>query len=251
MRRKIEKLLASLLLFALSLPVTGGQTSQTSNEPPGPQPTEAVQTLIDDAIRGLKTNPREAFAKFDEALVKAKAEKDLPGEARVYRVLASLFGAADQEKQSATLWRKAAELCETIGDGPCVVESLAQAGALAMKSSATEADALIQRALALARSEKVRPKAAAEALLFGAQVGMFRGDLIHSEQLASAALELFESQEPKSVLVAESLNVLAVIAHKQNRSNVAQQLFTREAQLLAAKPDEAEQMFASLIWGGR
>ena len=248
MPRKIEKLLASLLLFALSLPVTGGQTSQTSNEPPGPKPTEVVQRLIDDATRLLETKPQEAFAKFDEALVKAKAEKDLPGEALVYRVLASIFDFIKEERQSAELWEKAAELCEIIGDGPCRVKSLV--GLLTSKTSATEADALIQTAVSLARSEKVRPRAAAEALLFGAQVCVVRKDLIHGEQLASAALELVEHQEPGSVLVAESLDILAVIAHRQNRSNVAQQLFTREAQLLAAKPDKARRMFATLIWVG-
>ncbi|HJS23617.1 MAG TPA: hypothetical protein VJ751_04540, partial [Pyrinomonadaceae bacterium] len=143
------KLLASLLLFALSLAVTGGQTSQTSNEPPGPQPTEAVQRLINDATRLLKTKPQEAFAKFDEALMKAKAEKDLPGEALVYRILASIFDFINEERQSAELWQKAAELCERIGDGPCRMKSLV---GLASKSSATEADALIQRAVSLARS---------------------------------------------------------------------------------------------------
>src|SRR5271157_285276 len=188
-------------------------TAPTYSEPPQPKPSQAVQKVLDKAVKLKDKRDYEGALKLaDQALTSARKSHEVAGEASAHRERAILLEQLQRVDDAVAEWKETGAGWERLGDGPGRIEALGRAGQLLLRGKSGEADALLERVLDLTREESRRPLAGADQLDAIGKLIYAQGNLEWPKKMFQEALETSSRLVPESLAVAESLNNLGNVA---------------------------------------
>jgi CHAT domain-containing protein/tetratricopeptide (TPR) repeat protein len=180
-------------------------------EPSAPIPGPVVQESTSEAQALLETGrAAEALEAADRAVAAARARHDVVGVAESQRARAAALETLGRPTHALAAWSEAQAGWEQVGDGPGRIEALDGQVRLLLAAGQREIAApLVQQAIAIARVEQDRPRAAAVAL--GQLAQTLRMDLSCSagRDVALAVAEVCERTAPESMMLARALALLA------------------------------------------
>jgi CHAT domain-containing protein/tetratricopeptide (TPR) repeat protein len=180
----------------------------------------------------------EALEVAGRALAAAVEAEDVPGQALAYGARARILRTLDSTEDAAAAWREAATAWERAGDGPGRIDALCSEAILVRPESA---DALLDRAVALAREEDRRPGAAIASLNQSSEQLRRIGRVAEAKSLAEAAFELGERKVPDSLQTAGALHALGTVAQEQGDLATARDHYLRALGIRERKaPDSLE-----------
>lgn len=207
-------LLATALTAAQAAPSAAPATAPP--EPPAPQPSAAVQKLIDQANQFLQARqPQEALKVMEQALATARQTADPVGQAYSLHLRAIVLQMSSRNEEALASWRAAAVSWRQIGYSPGQVEALARAALILARARPAEATALLRQALSLGKAETRRPRAAAVALSTQARAIFELRWLGPARAFWETARAIQERLAPGSPDLASSLNALGIVAFDQ------------------------------------
>ncbi len=206
-------------------------SAQAVQEPTAAPPSPAVQLALDDARAAAKAgNAAGALAAADRALDVAQRGRDVPGEAAAQRIRALQLTALQRSNDALAAWNAAEAAWKRIDDGPGQVEAIGWQAVAALVASPRDIEPL-QRALALARAETARPRAAATSLVDIGRALVERSLFDPARHTFDAVLSISEKLGPESVEAAFGLNGLGSIALVRGDLAGAREYFERSLKM--------------------
>ncbi len=237
-----NRLVVCIALVLCCWPVAPCAARQAGEEPPDPKPSEQLQKILEPGFRSefQKEKLPDYLRQLDNALRQLGPNAAPVDLAWVQQLRAVLLMLAERPSEAEDAARAAAAAWERVGDGPGEIAALGIAGVAAYPRDASEGRRLVDRAIALARAETRRPKAAIKALKTAGSVAVAQGPLapgvfdterpnldrllpgsldpaaaLPARQLAIAASDLTALHEPDSPDVRGYLTVAGVAAFLQ------------------------------------
>src|SRR6267142_7197023 len=161
----IAWLCAALLTAGAWAPSAFCQKTYSVDEPPAPQASQAVATLLAEGERLHQAmRHKEALQVADHALAAALEAGDLAGEALSDSARAAALLGLGRKVEAAAAWQAAAGAWERAGEGPSQIEPLVSAALDLLAIDSSQARRLLTRALEVAKVERRRRFATADEL---------------------------------------------------------------------------------------
>src|SRR6267142_190361 len=155
----------ALLMACAWAPSAYCQATYVVNEPPAPQASQAVATLLAPGERLYKgMQHKEALQVADRALAAALEAGDLAGEALSHSARAAALLGIGRKAEAAAAWQASAGAWERAGEGPRQIEPLVSAALHLLAIDSAQARQLLTRALEVAKVERRRRFATADEL---------------------------------------------------------------------------------------
>jgi CHAT domain-containing protein/tetratricopeptide (TPR) repeat protein len=175
-------LCAALLTALVWAPSASCQANYSVKEPPAPQASQAVATLLAENERLQQARQHEeALQTADRALVAALEAVDLPGEALSRSARAASLRALGRKAEAVAAWQAAAGAWERANEGQGQIEPLVSAALDLLAIDGQQARQLLARALRIGKVERQRRFATADTL----QRSGMRLQAFESSQLAT------------------------------------------------------------------
>ena len=224
----------ALILACAMASALGGQTAYS--EPPRPKASDAVEKLFDE-INKLPESAsfEQRWELADQSLAAATSAGDRAGQARAHRAKALFFEQAKRNSEAVAEWREAADAFLIAGDAAGQVEALGRMGQLVLAQQPELGKTLMERAMALAKQETLRPLAAADALRIAATVGILLGNLEWSQKMLEAALARSDRLAPNSIETEHIVNALGILGYRRQDLKSALGYYDRVAQLQSSR----------------
>lgn len=158
-------LCAGLLTAFVWLPSAYCQANYSVKEPPAPQASQAVATLLAENERLQQARQHEeALQTADRALAAALEAVDLPGEALSHSARAASLRALERKPEAVAAWQAAAGAWERANEGQGQIEPLVSAALDLLAIDGQQARQLLARALRVGKVERQRRFATADTL---------------------------------------------------------------------------------------
>jgi CHAT domain-containing protein/tetratricopeptide (TPR) repeat protein len=158
-------LCASLLTAFVWAPSAFCQATYSVNEPPAPQASQAVATLLAEGERLHQAKQHEeALQMTDSGLAAALEAGDLAGEALSHFARAAVLMELGRKAEAVAAWQAAAGAWERAVEGPSQIEPLVSAALHLLAIDGAQARQLLTRALQVAKVERRRRFATADEL---------------------------------------------------------------------------------------
>jgi CHAT domain-containing protein/tetratricopeptide (TPR) repeat protein len=141
------------------------QASNSVKEPPAPQASPAVASLLAECEKLQQAKQHEeALQAADRALAAAVEAKDLAGEALSHSGRASALVQLGRKAEAVAAWQAAGDAWGRAGEGPSQIEPLVLAALQLWATDNAQARKQLERALQVAKEEHQRGFAAADEL---------------------------------------------------------------------------------------
>ena len=155
----------ALLMACAWAPSAFCQATYVVNEPPAPQASQAVATLLAEGERLHQAmQQEEALQAADHALAAALEAGDLAGEALSDSARAAALLGLGRKAEAAAAWQASAGAWERAGEGPSQIKPLVSAALHLLAIDSAQARQLLTRALEVAKVERRRRFATADEL---------------------------------------------------------------------------------------
>lgn len=238
---------AVFVAIAFFAPISAWAEADKPAEPAEPKPSAAVQKILEESDRLTTANQLEkALQAAEQAAALGQSEKDTAGEAWAHRSRALLLQALGRTQAAMNAWRDTASAWEKAGDGPGLIEALANTGLLLMPDKAAEAESLFERMLAIASHESLRPSAASQKLHAAARSSYNRRYFDLAARFWAAAVSVDEKAAPNSLQLAEAINGVGSVAYQQGDIEKAGQNYERALALRQKLAPDSLEMAMSL-----
>jgi CHAT domain-containing protein len=161
----MARLFAVLLTASAWAPSAFCQATYSVKEPPAPQASQAVATLLAESERLQQATQHNAALKAaDRAMAAAVEAKDLAGEALSHSARAASLSALGRKAEAVAAWQAAADAWGRAGVGPSQIEPLVSAALQLWAIDNAQARKQLERALQAAKEEHQRGFAVADEL---------------------------------------------------------------------------------------
>jgi CHAT domain-containing protein/Flp pilus assembly protein TadD len=222
------------------------QQPSPAAEPPAPQPSAAVQSLLTEARRQQPQQPQEALKTAEQAVSLARQAGDTAGEARAHWTRGLVLRQIGRTADALAAWQESAAAWQRAGDGPGQVLALSAAGLLVVADKPGEAQSLLARAAAVGRAEVRRSLAAAGALEAAASGCMDLGRPEPAREFWSAAVAVRTGHSPGSLELARDLDQLGRLMRAQGDLAAARADLRQAVELFDRLASGSPELFRSL-----
>src|SRR5262249_10122551 len=145
-------LCAALLMASAWAPSASCQANYSVKEPPAPQASQAVATLLAESEHLQQTTQHnEALQAADRAMAAAFEAKALAGEALRHSGRASALVQLGRKVEAVAAWQAAADAWGRAGEGPSQIEPLVSAALQLWAIDNAQARKQLERALQVAK----------------------------------------------------------------------------------------------------
>ena len=211
---------------------------QLPQDAPAPQPTSELKPLLDEVEQLFASRKYiEASERADALFQQAQAKSDKVGQAYALRLRAKALqelhqSAPEKLPEVAALWASAYTLWQEVGDEAYQVEALLAQAHCLLHNVPDQAEALIERGLALAHPEVKRPLMVLRILHETGDYWIWQNQFQYATRVLQHAQRLGEQLAPRSVEFAKIVHAQGLVAYHQKDFETSEQLFLRALAIL-------------------
>ena len=224
------RIILLVILLSLSLPSSSSAPpASTPDEPTIPAPKARVQRLLGEAVSFEQAeNLSDALDAASRAVAQASRSRDIPGEAASQAMRARLLARLDRKAEARDAWQSSAEAWRRAPDGPSEIEAWSNAAVLSVPDEKELADSAWNRCAEIGESERLRPRAAARALVDAGAGARKAGEFGAARKLLELARGTLKRVAPSSLDLANADIELANVemSAPDGRRDVARELLT-------------------------